>query len=123
MLKFRQALVVWVVIMVCSASVQADVTHVVLCWFRADAPAEVLSEAIAKGQALAKIPGVLELRTGTALASERDIVDDSFQIGLTMRFADQSTMQAYLAHPDHVDYVASYIKPWAKRIQAYDIID
>jgi hypothetical protein len=121
--RLRQTLIALTMSAVCSASAKADVTHVVLCWFKADAPVDALEQAIAEGAALADIPGVLELRTGTALASERDSVDDSFQMGLTMRFADQASMQTYLAHPLHVDYVANNIKPWAERIEIYDIID
>ena len=106
-----------------SPAAQADVTHVVFSWFKPDAPAGALEAAIENGAGLAGIPGVLELRSGAAVPSERSIVDDSFDIGLTMRFADIETMNAYLAHPDHVAYVETFIKPYAARILVYDIQD
>jgi Stress responsive A/B Barrel Domain len=101
---------------------RADVTHVVFCWFRADAPVGTVQAALDGASALAAIPGVLELKKGVALASDRPIVDDTFQLGMTMRFADVETMRTYLAHPDHVRYVDTLVKPFAERILIYDIV-
>ncbi|MEH6549484.1 MAG: Dabb family protein [Pseudomonadales bacterium] len=103
------------------AQASDGVTHVVVLWTKPGTSVEALRQVVDKGVILNDVEGVSELHIGTAVASDRSIVDDSFQIGITMRFPSQEVMRAYLAHPDHVDYVRRYVTPIAAKIVVYDI--
>ena len=69
---------------------------------------------------LKSIPGVVSLRAGTAIASERPIVDSSFDVALVISFTDRSALNSYLSHPLHVELVETTLKPLVARILVYD---
>ena len=69
---------------------------------------------------LKEIPYIQEMRIGKSIPSDRTIVDDSFDVGLYMIFANQEDMQRYLVHPDHKNAVKTVLKPLASKIQVYD---
>ena len=69
---------------------------------------------------LKSIPGVDQLIIGEAMPSERDIVDDSFDVGLYFQFADAETMRRYLVHPLHTHVVTNQIKPLVREIRVHD---
>jgi hypothetical protein len=49
-------------------------------------------------------------------------VDDSFDVGLVMRFANQADLSAYEKHPMHVKAVNEVLKPLAAKLLVYDVI-
>ncbi len=67
------------------------------------------------------IPGLQFLDSGTALASERPVVDDSFDVGFTMRFDSAAALASYKSDPRHVQKVTAVLKPLSKRVLVYDI--
>jgi quinol monooxygenase YgiN len=73
------------------------------------------AEFLAAIAALRTIPGVEDFE----LLREVDPKND-FQFALTMEFADQSMYEAYNAHPDHVDFVASR---WASEVVDFLEVD
>lgn len=99
------------------------VQHVVLCWLREPGNAADREALIDASQALADIPGLVSLRTGTALPSDRPIVDSSFDLALIMTFADEAAMRAYLSHPLHQALVDSEVRPRVARLLVYDILE
>ncbi|MFT6052046.1 MAG: hypothetical protein ACI9B9_001692 [Halioglobus sp.] len=102
-------------------SARADITHIALVWLSDSAPEDAAETMIEAATTLSQIPGVHDLNVGYALSSERDIVDDSFAVGISIRFRSQESLEAYLIHPLHIDYVARHIKPYSSRLQVYDI--
>jgi hypothetical protein len=60
--------------------------------------------------------------SGTPLASERPIVDDSFDVGFTMRFDSAASLQAYEKDPRHLKKVNEVLKPLSRKIVVYDIV-
>ena len=100
----------------------APIQHVVLVWLKEPGDAEARRALIEAGRGLASIPEVLDVRVGEPLASERDVVDDSFDVGMVMSFATPAGLDAYDAHPDHVRAVREVLEPLAARVVVYDIL-
>ena len=99
-----------------SASEQdGTISHVVICWLKADVSAQDLDVLVRESKKLATIPGVMDLNVGKPISSERDIVDDSFTLALTMTFKNPQQMNAYLTHERHVKFVVTFLIPLAQR--------
>jgi hypothetical protein len=99
-----------------------SVDHVVLIWLKRPgntADRQALRQA---AEDLKVIPEVKSVSHGTALASERPIVDDSFDVGFVMRFDSPADLHVYETHPQHVAKVNRVLKPLTKRIVVYDIV-
>lgn len=99
------------------------VIHVVLVWLKEPGNAEHRQRIIEGSKKLEGIPGIRELRVGQAIPSERDVVDDSFDIGLYMTFPSEKAMQAYLTHIEHVEIVKNEFMPLMERYLVYDFTD
>ena len=69
---------------------------------------------------LRSIEGVLDIRFGEMIESNRDIVDDSFDVGIYFYFSDVAAMNLYLVHPLHQEIVEQDIKPLVERIVVHD---
>lgn len=104
-----------------STSAAADVEHVVLCWLKAPGNSEATAAVIRTTEELRDLPGILDLVAGVPLASDRPIVDDSFDVGVVMRFADRTALETYLKHPEHVRRVDETLRPLCGQIRVHDI--
>lgn len=96
------------------------VSHVVLAWFVPGTSQETIAEVEARSQVLRDIPEVREIRTGAALASDRPVVDASYDLAIYVYFATAEDLQQYLSHPTHVGFVNQWVKPHLERMQVYD---
>jgi hypothetical protein len=99
------------------------VNHVVLCWLKEPGNAEHRQRVLAESYAMKQIPGVLEVRGGLPVPSDRDIVDDSFDIAVSFSFASVADMNAYLQHPTHQKAAKEVLGPLARKIVVYDFIE
>jgi hypothetical protein len=95
--------------------------HVVLMWLKEPGDMEAKKKIAEASSSFADIPGVLSVRVGESVASERDIVDDSFDLGIILSFPNKDIMQKYLTHPIHKKAVHDIIRPLVKKITVYDI--
>ena len=105
------------------AGEQRGVVHTVFLWLKQpdnQAHREHLMQAT---QRLRQIPGVLDIRFGEAISSDRTIVDDSFDVGVYFYFNDVASMNRYLVHPLHQKTVQEDIKPLVSEIRAHDFHD
>jgi hypothetical protein len=100
---------------------KGTVDHIVLIWLKRPGNPSDRQAILSASRDLRIIPGIQFLDAGTALASDRPVVDDSFDIGLTMRFDSAKSLQAYEKDPLHVKKVNEVLKPLAKKIVVYDI--
>ena len=98
------------------------VYHVVLVWLKTYRNQERINKIIGATKELKNIPGVLEINAGKVLRSSRVIVDDTFDVGIIMKFASAEDLENYLIHPLHVKIANEVIKPLANRIVVYDTI-
>lgn len=103
-----------------SVQVREPVHHIVLVWLKADTAPDVRAQIIEASKELRQIPGIRDLQVGTAIPSERPIVDDSFSLGLYMRFDSVADMNAYLTDPKHVEFVDTQVRPYLEKLLVYD---
>ena len=101
---------------------RGTVDHIVLIWQKRPGNAADRHALLAACADLRAIPGIKFLDAGTALASDRPIVDDSFDVGLTMRFDSVKSLRAYETDPRHLKKVNEVLKPLTKKIVVYDIV-
>ena len=73
-----------------------ELSHVVLCWLKEPGNIEHRDQIINISRTFKKIPGVLEVRAGEVISSDRPIVDDSFDVGILVIVPDAKSLQEYL---------------------------
>jgi len=106
----------------CQTTPKGKVEHIVLVWLKRPGNAADRATLIACARKFqAEIKEIQHLSVGTAVASERPIVDDTFDVGFVMRFASKADMDAYEKHPVHQKAVKETLLPIAKKVQVYDI--
>jgi hypothetical protein len=99
-----------------------NVEHVVLVWLNEHGNAAVKQKMIDAARTFPKeIPGILSMSIGDAVPSDRDIVDDSFDLALVVRFKDKAALDAYEKHPVHVKAVKEVLAPNASKLKVYDV--
>lgn len=96
------------------------VSHVVVLWFKPGTPAEDIAAAGEQADMLKQIEGVIGVRQGPAMASDRSHVDDSFDLGLLISFDSEAAMRAYVSDPIHKAYVKRYINGRVEKLLVYD---
>jgi hypothetical protein len=68
---------------------------------------------------LGKIPTCRHVWTGRPAMTPRDVVDNSYTVGLTTVFDDSAGHDEYQVHPLHKEFIARNKQNW-KRVQVYD---
>lgn len=101
---------------------KGTVDHVVLMWQKRPGNASDRQALRTACSDLRVIPGIKFLDSGTALASDRPVVDDSFDVGLVVRFDSAQALHAYETNPGHLKKVNDVLKPLTKKIVVYDIV-
>ena len=101
----------------------ATVVHVVFVWLKEPGNSLHRERIIDASRKFSDIPGVLEVRVGEPIESDRDIVDDSFDIGLYMTFATPEALQRYLVDETHQAAVQEILRPLSARLLVYDFED
>ena len=95
--------------------------HVVLIWLKDAGNAQQQAKIIEVSRSFRDIPGVLDVQAGKAVASDRDIVDDSFDVGILVVVPDERRLEEYLAHPIHQRAKNDVLVPLVEKILVYDI--
>ncbi len=97
-------------------------THVVMFWLKKDAPASAKQQLLDDCRKyLAPIPTLKFFDAGKPAMTPRDVVDNSYDVGLLTVFADRAGHDAYQAHEMHQTFIARN-KPHFDRIQIYDFV-
>lgn len=109
-----------------SETAQADagdsqVRHIVLCWLKEPGSETARRKLIEATEALGDLPGVVDVAVGVPLASDRPVVDDSFDVGIVFTFEDAEALAAYQDHPRHLKAVEEVLQPLVERILVYDV--
>lgn len=99
-----------------------SVDHVVLVWLKKPGNETDKQALRSAGDELRAIPGVRFINHGTALPSDRPVVDDSFDVGFVMGFDSAKDLQAYESHPLHQKKVKEVLGPLSRKIVVYDIV-
>ena len=69
------------------------------------------------------IPEVIHAEAGQVVRSDREIVDDSFDVGILIVTKDQADLQKYLDHQFIKKQRRRFFLPLVDRILVYDFID
>ena len=94
--------------------------HIVLCWLKEPGNESHREQIIELTQTFNQIPSVLEARAGQVVSSDRDIVDDSFDVGIIVVIKDENALQAYLDHPIHQKGKTDVLLPLVEKVLVYD---
>lgn len=95
-------------------------THVVLFWLKDDADDDAGERLLADCRGmLAKIPTVRLLDAGVPAMVRRDVVDNSYAVGLMVRFDDRAGYDVYADHPIHQEFIQLHRAAW-KKVLVYD---
>ncbi|MFC1497931.1 Dabb family protein [Verrucomicrobiota bacterium] len=123
----KKLLIIFLIMLAgCSMLRESDrgkVHHVVLCWLKDSGNVTQRSRIIEVSRSFKEIPGVLDVRAGEVLESDRKIVDDGFDVAITLSFSDTQSLNEYLAHPIHQKAKNEVLLPIIKKIVVYDFIE
>ena len=94
--------------------------HVVLFWLNDGAPPDA-RERLRKDceQYLGKVPSVRQLFAGRPAMTPREVVDNSYDVGLCVVLDDEAGHDEYQVHELHKQFIERNKANW-KRVQIYD---
>jgi hypothetical protein len=96
--------------------------HTVFFWMNAGLPAGAKEKLIRDCRdILGKIPTVKSLWAGPPAMTPREVVDNSYDVGLTVVLDDGPGHEVYQKHELHTRFIAEN-KPHWKRVQVYDFV-
>jgi hypothetical protein len=94
--------------------------HFVLFWLKTGTPDAARQQIISDCQSyLAKIPGVRQLHAGRPAMTPRDVVDNSYHVGLCVILDDREAHDIYQGHELHKQFIDRNSQTW-QRVQVYD---
>ena len=97
-------------------------THVVLFWLKAGSPPTARS-ALPEDclGLLGKIPGVKFISAGHPAMTPREVVDNSYDVGLCVILEDKASHDLYQTHSLHQEFIARNKAHW-ERVRVMDFI-
>jgi hypothetical protein len=94
--------------------------HTVFFWLKKDLTAEQVAEFRAGVDTLKNIGSAEAVYVGTpAKTAERPVIDNSYDICLTVLLQDIPAHDAYQAHPIHQEFIANFKDSW-DAVKVYD---
>lgn len=105
-----------------SAKESAKITHVVMVWLKQPGNEQQRAAFIKASEQLNDLPGIVNRHVGVVLSSDRAIIDDTFDVAVTVTMESQEALKAYLNNPKHKKILNEKIKPLINRVVAYDFI-
>lgn len=98
--------------------------HTVFFYLKAGTPASAREQLITDCRdLLAAIPTVRQLHAGIpAKGVPRDVVDNTYGVGLTVLFDDARGHDAYQPHPLHTKFIERN-KQWWEKVRVFDVVE
>jgi hypothetical protein len=94
--------------------------HTVYFWLNEGTPDEVRRQLTNDCEdLLSEIPAVQHIWSGNAANTPRDVVDNSYDVGLCVVLHNKQGHDEYQVHPKHQEFINRYKQYW-KRVQIYD---
>ena len=94
--------------------------HTVFFWMKKEVTEEEKADFVKNGLGkLAKAPTIYKVYYGPPAKSDRDVVDDSFDMAWVVHFKNAADQDAYQTEPIHLKFVEDYQHLWEK-VQVYD---
>lgn len=104
------------------ADTNEKISHVVMVWLKEPGNKVMREEFVKASESLNDLPGIISRHVGVAVPSDRKIVDDSFDVAVTVTLKDKAALDAYMEHPKHKKIVHDKLQPLVGKIVAYDFI-
>ncbi len=118
--------IVFIILTVGGSAAYADadkkITHVVMVWLKEPGNVKMRQQFLKASDQLNDLPGIIYRHSGVVIPSERSIVDDTFDVAVTVTLKNKKALQAYLDHPKHKKILHEQIKPLVNRAVVYDFI-
>ncbi len=94
--------------------------HVVYFWIKDGLPEAATQQLLSDcREYLSKIPTVKIFDAGKPAMTPREVVDNSYQVGLLTAFEDSAGHDVYQTHELHLKFIERNKANW-KRVQVYD---
>lgn len=94
--------------------------HAVYFWLKEGTPEAARDQLVRDcREVLGKIPTVRHLWAGRPAMTPRQVVDNSYDVGLCVVLDDDEGHDVYQKHPLHADFIAANSRHW-QRVQVYD---
>ena len=95
-------------------------THVVRFWVKPETSETEKSSLLTDcTELLSKIPGIKFISAGVPAASEREVVDTSYDVGMCIVFDTSAQHDVYQTHPIHLKFISRNKALW-KRVRVVD---
>ena len=97
--------------------------HHVYFWLKKETPATAREQLIADGRSLlGEIPRVRHLWVGSPAMTPRDVVDNSYDVGLCVILDDSAAHDVYQTHAKHLEFIGRNKAHW-ERVRVYDFVE
>jgi len=94
--------------------------HTVYFWLKEGTPESAREQLIKDCYTYLKaVPTVKQLWAGKPAMTPREVVDNSYGVGLTVVLDDSPGHEVYQKHPSHLVFIERNKEIW-KRVQVYD---
>jgi len=94
--------------------------HHVYFWLKPGSPDTVRDQLVSDCKAyLGDLPGVHHLWAGAPAMTPRDVVDNSYDVGLCVILKDAAAHDVYQTHAQHIEFIARNKASW-ERVRVYD---
>ncbi len=94
--------------------------HTVFFWLKDDAPAGAQEQLLKDcRELLSRIPTVKLFDAGRPAMTPREVVDNTYHVGLLTAFEDSASHDVYQTHELHLEFIERNKANW-KRVQVYD---
>ena len=97
------------------------IQHVVLCWLADEHDKSDIAAVKAGFAKFSAIPQVASIMIGDPVPSEREIVDDSFHVGVVMQFNNAQDLEGFMIDKTHKKITQDVLAPLCPRAVVYDI--
>lgn len=105
-----------------SAEENKKITHVVMVWLNEPGNKRQRAAFIKASEQLNDFSGIVNRHVGVVMSSDRKIVDDTFDVAVTVTLKNKKALQAYLNDPKHKKILHDKIKPLVNRTVVYDFM-
>ncbi len=103
-------------------NVQPGFIHTVLFWLKPGTSQEARQQILDDcRELLGSISTVRFLAVGEPAGTPREVVDNSYEVGLVVHFDDKAGHDAYQKAEKHLEFIRRNEAVWA-RVQAYDLV-
>lgn len=96
--------------------------HMVFFWIKDEAPSDIGQRMIDDcWNLLASMPMVIDLQAGAPAGTPREVVDNSYHVGLIVKLQDKAAHDDYQVHENHQKFLNTYKDYWEK-VVIYDVV-